>query len=397
MKRVAALFLGTLILLSFEVYSDNINHVYSAGQDGSSNAVLWINSLNGSNSQEIKLPTSGSGKCLNIAVSSSSVYIAGQDGPDGSGNAALWISNLNGINPQEVILPTSAGNGYAAGVAIPSKSSSLVYTVGYDRSSSMAVLWMYNSAQGALVKKFTLPTTTSKSVAQSVASSLGCVYIVGQDGQNSSSDATLWICNLDGTKVKEVFLTNDAVGAYATGVAISSNNVYSVGSDGSNSVLWIGTLDNKGYTTAGTTKKVILPISSGGNANSVAVSSNSIYIVGSDGTSNGVLWISNLDGTGTITKVSLPTTGAGSNALGVATTSSSVYSSGSNGIRSVLWISVLDGNGSTTAGATTEIPLESGVDDIDAAAYGVAVSSLSPANVLVEDLVKYSPFIPLIR
>jgi len=184
------------------------------------------------------------------------------------------------------------------------------YSVG-ENSQSQAVLWITNG-QGILVGTVILDSSAG-SYGRAVALSGSNVYIVGRDAANA--EAALWITGLDGSNVQMVLMGTDAS---AEGVAVANNVVYIVGRSGpsSHANLWMYNLRNS--TLASSVTLAVNNLQAA--AFDVAVSNSQVYITGIDDP-NSVLWITNLDGSN-VREISLA---AGEGSSGIALSNAAVY------------------------------------------------------------------------
>ena len=256
-----------------------------------------------------------------------------------------------------------------------------VYIIGNNASS--ALLWTSNF-DGTSINQIQLVPIGS---ALSLALSLTHMYSVGTDSA-IGENAILWISNLDGTSTKQIQLASGVINnpALARHVALSPTHIYSVGTSGAadgTAILWITNLEGSSINQI----QLAPPGNDGAQARSLALSSSHVYSVGYDGSHNATLWISNLDGSST-NKIQLaPKESVRAGGRGIALSSTHAYIVGNDEfINPTLWISNLDGT------SISQIQLSSG--GFQTAAYNVAFLIL-PNKLLLENLNRYSPFVPL--
>ena len=213
------------------------------------------------------------------------------------------------------------------------------------------------------------------------------MYSVGTDSA-IGENAILWISNLDGTSTKQIQLASGVINnpALARHVALSPTHIYSVGTSGAadgTAILWITNLEGSSINQ--------IQLAPSGNSSAeaagIALSPTHIYSVGYDKFNNATLWITNINGTST-KQIQLTQNGNSiAEARGVAVSSTHAYIVGNDEfINPTLWISNLDGT------SISQIQLSSG--GFQTAAYNVAFLIL-PNKLLLENLNRYSPFVPL--
>jgi hypothetical protein len=356
--------------------------VVGAANNSGFSAILWTLPVGGSTVTEY---TIGTGQAYAIAVSFTTAYIVGKNGT----TPTLWTTDFP-ITGSSVFVPhtisTSGLNANATGVAI---SSDTIYIAGVD-SAYYPILW---TAPLSNLGTFT-PTQLSSnsglgSTVGGIALSSNFAYISGQDNDTL---ARIWKVPINplGTVVAQAVTAT--TGASIGGIAISDSKAYIGGIVSGQSLVWTVAIP---ALTSPITNSLF---ANGGGTFGVGVTSTQLYASGTEPSlAKYTLATAPLSNLASVTTYSATaaTSGIAANVQVMALSSDTVYMVGYQaGFKASLWTTSL-----TAPGAPSPITLKNSFSF----ANGVAVYSTpppppppppspSPSTLdLVEGINQYSP------
>lgn len=97
------------------------------------------------------------------------------------------------------------------------------YTCGYQGISSIdvATLWI---EQGGIKRAISLGNGENDSVAYSIAIHQNHLFVVGEQFDGTTYNATLWITNLDGSNIRSITLGNKIENSAGLDIALPNTN-----------------------------------------------------------------------------------------------------------------------------------------------------------------------------
>lgn len=413
---------------AYSVAISSSGYIYIAGSGNSNSSelpYLWKNSPGNTLVNGIELKNSSgssftNGSAASVIISSNgSTYIVGYGGADSlTIKPYLWTDSNSRALTTGIELKDPTGNSFVVGAtnSVIISSSGSIYIVGFGGASFSTIkpyLWT-NSNGHALTNGIALTDTNGISFGYGTAynaiiSSGGFVYIVGQGGTSTGDyQPYLWTDSNSHTLTTGIKLTDGNNTAFTTGSAnnaaiSSSGSVYIAGRGDSKPYFWTNSND---FTL---TNRIELKDSNessfttAGDAPSVAVFKDTIYIVGygSSGAAHPYLWTNNSSNTltkGIELKNSSGTTFInGGNALSVAVSSSNqVYIVGNGASISntepYLWT---NSPGNTLLNGI-ELKNSSGSSFANGSTYKVILyTEGSPADVLISSVIQNGNLVPL--
>ncbi|MEI8300381.1 MAG: hypothetical protein WCG10_02045, partial [Chlamydiota bacterium] len=224
-----------------------------------------------------------------IALSSTTAYIVGRINGDPDDPTifypSLWSVSLQDFTLAASPIQLTSYNSY--GINSVAISSNTAYMDGTTQGGG-AILWTTPLSNLSNVTLAIGPL--SEQYFSKIALSTTNVYIIG-DKDNAPTYATLWISPLSNPSNVSAPISLSNPDSHANSVALSTQNIYVVGFDGlENATLWIRSLSDP--SSPGST--ITLDNSGNSFAYSIALSTQNIYVVGFDGLGNATLWIRSL-------------------------------------------------------------------------------------------------------
>jgi len=269
--------------LKIIIYQNKIYMIGFTVSDPNLNATLWKTDLIGNNVEEIQLAGSGS-SAYDATIYNNQLYVVGNKTISSKAFACLWKLNLNGA----ILLENAFGNETSLARSI-TIASNKIYIGGKVNATPQAALWIGDLSGNNISNVY---TNNTESRIDSTMVYKNQLYLAGFTGnaEDSTIRATLWIGNLDGSGIRTINLSNEQ--SEALDLNVFNDVIYASGdtiiSGHYDATIWKISLAGSLISN--------FNLSNSFSAYSFTFFNNSILAVGASTDLKATLWNTSLDG-----------------------------------------------------------------------------------------------------